>query len=263
MSSKSPRPSDEARLEVSRMSLSDHIEELRSRIIRALVGVAGASVVCLYFGDEILSFLQTPVVATLGEYGYSADLKYFSPAEYFGAYVRVGLMCGLMLASPWVFYHIWAFVGAGLYRHERRMVLLFGPSSLVLFIAGLVCMYYAVLPLTLRFFIRFGEGMATPWFTWGAYVSMVLSFAFGFGIGFQTPLVVIFLAVTHLVPLGQLRKMRRYIIVGVLAVAAILTPPDWQSQVLLALPMLGLYELGLLAAWLIVGKGKDSAERAE
>ena len=91
--------------------------------------------------------------------------------------------------------------------------------------------------------------MAEPMFTWNFYVSMVLSFALGFGIGFQTPLVVIFLAVSGLVSVSQLRRVRKFIVVGVLTMAAILTPPDWQSQILLALPMLGLYELGLLVAW--------------
>ena len=162
-----------------------------------------------------------------------------------------------MLASPWVFYQIWSFVAAGLYKHERKWVLIFGPASLVLFVAGLACLYYAVLPLTLRFSLRFGEGMATPMFTWSFYVSMVLSFALGFGIGFQTPLVVVFLAVSGLVPVSQLKRIRKFIIVGMLTLAAILTPPDWQSQLLLALPMLGLFELGLLAAWLMVRKQKN------
>ena len=236
------------------MSFPDHIEELRGRIIKALLGIAVGAVVCLIFGDAILSFIRQPLDAALIEYRHPAELKYLSPVEYFSTYVRVGLICGVMLASPWVFYQIWSFVAAGLYKHERKWVLIFGPASLVLFVAGLACLYYAVLPLTLRFFLRFGEGMATPMFTWSFYVSMVLSFALGFGIGFQTPLVVIFLAVSGLVSVSQLKRVRKFVIVGVLTTAAILTPPDWQSQVLLALPMLGLYELGLLVARLMVRK---------
>ena len=263
MNAKPSRQASAAETDLSRMSFSDHIEELRGRIIKALIGIALASGICLYFGDSILDFIRRPLAAALIEYGYPSDLRYLSPMEYFGTYVRVGLICGVMLASPWVFYQIWAFVATGLYKHEKKWVLIFGPASLVLFAAGLACLYYVVLPLTLRFFLRFGQGMAMPTFTWSLYVSMVLSFALGFGIGFQTPLVVIFLAVSGLVPVSQLKGMRRFIIVGMLVLAAILTPPDWQSQVLLAVPMLGLYELGLLVAQLMMRKQKMRIEDNE
>ena len=252
MNEKPGRYADGLGPDLSRMSFSDHIEELRGRLIKALIGVALAAAVCLYFGNSILDFIRQPLAEALREYEHQTDLNIINPVEYFSTYVRVGLMCGLMLASPWVFYQIWAFVAAGLYKHEKKWVLIFGPTSLVLFVAGLVCLYYAVLPLTLKFFLRFGQGMATPLFTWSLYVSMVLSFALGFGIGFQMPLVVIFLAVTGLVSLRQLKGMRKYIILGVLVLAAILTPPDLQSQVLLALPMLGLFELGLLISWMLI-----------
>jgi sec-independent protein translocase protein TatC len=252
MNAKPNRQASKVETDLSRMSFSDHIEELRGRLIKALIGVAVASAVCLYFGDSILNFVRQPLAAALREYKYPSDLNILSSVEYFSTYVRVGLMCGLMLASPWVLYQIWFFVAAGLHKHERKWVVLFGPASLVLFVAGLACLYYVVLPLTLRFFLKFGQGMAIPMFTWSLYVSMVLSFALGFGIGFQTPLVVIFLAVSGLVPVSQLKRMRKFIIVGVLTLAAILTPPDWQSQILWALPMLGLYELGLLTARLMV-----------
>ena len=263
MNAKPSRQANETETDLSRMSFSDHIEELRGRLIKALIGIALASVICLCFGDAILTFIRRPLDAALVEYGHPPLLVFLSPVEFFSVYVRVGLICGLMLASPWVFYQIWSFVAAGLYKHERKWVRIFGPASLVLFVAGLACLYYAVLPLTLRFFLRFGEGMATPMFTWSFYVSMVLSFALGFGIGFQMPLVVIFLAVSGLVPVSQLKRMRKFIIVGVLTMAAILTPPDWQSQVLLALPMLGLYELGLLVARLAVRKQKMRIEDNE
>ena len=254
MSEKPSRYADELDPDLSRMSFADHIEELRGRLIKALIGVALAAAVCLYFGDSILGFIRQPLAEALEEHEHQTDLNILNPAEYFSTYVRVGLMCGLMLASPWVLYHIWAFVAAGLYKHEKKWILIFGPGSLVLFVAGLVCLYYAVLPLTLRFFLKFSQGMATPVFTWSLYVSLVLRFALGFGIGFQMPLVVIFLAITGLVSLSQLKGMRKYIILGVLVLAAILTPPDLTSQVLLALPMVGLFELGLLISWLLIRK---------
>ncbi|NIA07925.1 MAG: twin-arginine translocase subunit TatC [Actinobacteria bacterium] len=252
MKAKPSRQASEVENDQSRMSFSDHIEELRGRLIKALIGIGMASAICLYFGDAILTFIRRPLEAALLEYGHQPQLISLSPVEFFNVYIRVGLLCGLMLASPWVLYQIWSFVAAGLHKHEKKWVLIFGPASLVLFVAGLACLYYAVLPLTLRFFLRFGEGMATPMFAWSFYISMVLSFALGFGIGFQTPLVVIFLALSGLVPVSQLKHMRKFIIVGVLTLAAILTPPDWQSQMLLALPMLGLFELGLLTARLMV-----------
>ena len=260
MSAKPGRNPDGLGRELSRMSLADHIEELRSRLIKALIGLALAAAVCLYFGDHILDFVRTPLTEALSAEGYSTGLNVLSPIEYFSIYVRVGLLCGLILASPWVLYQLWAFIGAGLYKREKKWVVVFTPVSIVLFIAGLACLYYTVLPLTLRFLIRFSQGMATPMFTWTHYVAMVLNLALGFGIGFQTPLIVIFLAVTRLATLSQLRGMRKYVILGMLVLAAILTPPDWQSQILLALPMLGLFELGLLASWLILRKGSTARE---
>ncbi|MCK4850877.1 MAG: twin-arginine translocase subunit TatC [Phycisphaerae bacterium] len=260
MTAKPSRNPDRLERELSRMSLADHIEELRSRLIKALIGLALAAAVCLYFGEPILDFIRRPLTRALADYDYPADLKYLNPIEYFSTYVRVGLICGLVLASPWVFYQIWAFVAAGLYKRERKWVRLFAPASLGLFIAGLLCLYFAVLPLTLRFLIRFGQGMATPWFTWGFYVAMVLKLALGFGIGFQTPLIVIFLAVTRLASLSQLCRVRKYVILGMLVLAAILTPPDLQSQILLALPMLALFELGLLVSWLILRKRSTARE---
>lgn len=258
-----PKPPDDSHIELSRMSLADHIAELRIRLIRALLGLAVGAVICLIFGKPILSFLRAPVIAALEQHEYPPNLNTFNPVEYFTVYVHVGLICGLMLASPWVFYQIWAFIAAGLYKRERRMVLVFGPFSLLLFLAGLACMYFVVLPLALGFFLRFGQGMAEPLYNWAGYVTMVLNFALAFGIGFQTPLVVIFLAVSRLVPLQKLRKVRRHIIVAVLALAAILTPPDWQSQILLAVPMLGLYELGLAVAWLMTRKKNAPPKETE
>ncbi len=263
MTPKPPRPSEDSHVELSRMSLADHIAELRIRLIKALLGLAVGAVICLVFGRHVLSFLQAPVIAALQRYEYPPNLNTFNPIEYFSVYVHVGLICGLMVASPWVFYQIWAFIAAGLYKRERRMVLLFGPCSLLLFLAGVACMYFVVLPLALGFFLRFSQGMAEPLYNWAGYITMVLNFALAFGIGFQTPLVVIFLVISGLVPLAQLRKVRRYVIVVALAAAAILTPPDWQSQILLAVPMLGLYELGLTAAWLIIRKKDIQDEDSE
>ena len=260
---KPPKTSGDSDIELSRMSLADHIAELRIRLIKALLGLAVGAVVCLIFGRGILNFLRTPVLAALQQYEHPANLKELVPVEFFSVYVHVGLICGLILASPWVFYQIWAFIAAGLYKRERRMALLFGPCSLLLFLAGVACMFFAVLPLTLGFLLRFSQGMSEPSFTWAGYMTMVMNFGLAFGIGFQTPLVVIFLAVSGLVPLDQLRKVRRYIIVAVLTAAAILTPPDWQSQILLAVPMLGLYELGLAVAWLMTRKKNAPVEDSE
>lgn len=263
MTAKTTRNSDRLDRDLTRMSLADHIEELRSRLIKALLGLVLGAAVCLYFGNQILDFIRTPVVEALRESDNSTGLNVLSPIEFFSIYVRVGLLCGLILASPWVLYQLWAFIGAGLYKREKKWVVVFTPVSIVLFIAGLACLYYTVLPLTLRFLIGFSQGMATPMFTWTHYVAMVINLALGFGIGFQTPLVVIFLAITGLATLSQLRGMRKYVIMAILVFAAILTPPDITSQILLAVPMLALFEIGLLVSWLILRTRRDPMERDE
>jgi len=309
----------------TRMSLGEHLEELRSRLIKALIGVALAAAVCFYFGDHIFQFLCLPLARAMARTGTSAGLVNLRPHEAFTTYVKISVVCGIVFSSPYWLYQLWAFVAAGLHGHERRWVHLYAPSSLLLFAAGVLFLFYAVLPVTLYFFLYFQQryipkpqlqAQPSPSTTtmqadvetqpagrlpetvpvltidppspadgqmWvnatekavkvayggrvyrlpsyddrsfvhasalsiASYVSFTLMLALGFGLCFQVPIVVVFLATTNLVTLGTLRRSRKYAILIIVIAAAIITPtPDWQTQLLLAVPMFALFELGLLA----------------
>jgi Tat protein translocase TatC len=324
---------DSLDLDPSRMSFGDHLEELRSRSIKALIGVALATVVSLIFARRLLSVLLQPVLAVLHAYGQRAQVQALGPPDTFVIYLKVGLLCGLILAMPWVLYQIWLFVAAGLYRHEQRFVRRFLPVSVGLFATGVLFLYFIVLPIVLSFFVRFTESLPMPevtpttlqkwlighptteskltttqpsmtipllpgppadappgsmWidvhaerlnvqtdrgvlgvplegrtpissrFGLNFYVSFILVLALAFGLAFELPVVVVFLVVARLMTTATLGKSRRYVIFVTFIVAAFLTPPDVLSQILLAIPMIFLFEGGLFVARMI-----ERRQRAE
>lgn len=317
---------DDVELESSRMSFGDHLEELRSCLIRGLIGVVLCSGVCLYFGRNILEFLCQPLLIVQHAHGLQPRLQVLAPAGAFLAYLKIGCLAGLIVAMPWVLYQGWRFVAAGLYKHERRFVRMLVPASLALFVLGVMFLYSIVLPIALNFFISFNKHFDTPnlapsafeslllgdhveapppsadsallnlplrtkdpeqptdgdawvntstrrltvklpdgiWstsleqgpvgrsmhseFALDFYISFVLLLALAFGIAFETPIVVFFLAWSGLVPVSTMARGRRYVLLAIVILAAMLTPPDVLSQLLLAAPMYALFELGLWIA---------------
>ena len=166
----------------STMSLGDHLEELRARLILAIIGLVIGAIICLCFGPKIIAFIKAPYTK-LSE----KPLVTLGPADAFVAYMKISLVAGLILTSPWVFYHIWMFVAAGLYPNEKRYVHVAVPFSVVLFVAGALFFLFVVAPISLRFFLKFGEiiGVAPNW-TLQKYVSFITMLMLVFGIGFQT-----------------------------------------------------------------------------
>lgn len=322
------RDSDEG----SRMSFGDHLDELRSCLILALLGVGLASILSLLFGRQILQLICLPLWTVQYANGLQPSLQALSPTAAFSAYLRIAFLAGLILSMPWVLYQLWRFVAAGLYPHEKRFVKRLLPASIGLFAVGVVFLYFVVLPIVLNFFIWFNkafesytfapsafqsllltgdvepleevvdlpalqvpmlkENPANPapgsiWFNmvtrrlmlqmpdrlWSVamtpgetaspmqsqfaidfYISFVLMLALAFGIAFETPLVVFFLAWSGIVTRDRMARARRYILLLIVVLAAVLTPPDVISQLLLAVPMILLFELGLWAARFVEGK---------
>ena len=227
------------------MSLGDHLEELRRRLILALIGVVVCAVICLFFGSKIIAFIEKPYINVIGA---EARLQTLAPADGFVSYVKISLIAGLIISSPWVFYQVWMFVSAGLYKTEKRYVHLATPFSAALFIAGTLFFILIVAPLTLGFLVKFNERMlgVNSNFTFQNYVSFVTTLMLVFGIAFQTPIAIFFLNRTGLVAIDALRKSRKFVLLGIFIVAAIATPPDVVSQITLALPLYLLFELGIL-----------------
>ena len=231
------------------MSLGDHLEELRARLILALLGLGVGVILCLILGGKIVGIIEKPYIDVMGE---KARFIIISPAEGFVSYMRIALISGLILSAPWVFYQLWMFIAAGLYPHERRYVQVTIPFSAALFISGALFFLFVIAKITLQFFVTFNEKFLSSesTFTFPNYISYVTTLMLVFGIAFQTPIAIFILNRTGLISIRTFNKSRKYIILVVFIIAATLTPPDPFSQVSLALPLYALFELGILLSWL-------------
>lgn len=307
------------------MSLGDHLEELRARLILAILGLVIGTIICLFFGGYIIKFIERPYSKKTQEYfrskalakakdnkaanAYSAflldafsanllkaletdpnapaidpnavkfvhkiyietmkqltgdpnyisvaadnyssnlpqDLIATAPADPFIAYMKITLIAGVIISSPWVFYQLWMFVAAGLYEHERKYVRMAVPFSAALFVTGALFFLFAIAPVCLGFFLKFGDliGVSAYW-TFDKYISFVTVLMLVFGLGFQTPIAVFVLNRTGLVSIESLKKSRKYTIVAIFIIAAVATPsPDVFSQIALAIPLYALFEIGI------------------
>jgi len=228
------------------MSLGDHLEELRMRLLLALAGLAVGAVVCLFFGKTIIFFLQAPYNKLMPDH----PLIVLAPAEAFLTYMKISLISGLVVSSPWVFYQIWMFVAAGLYPNEKKYVYMAVPFCTTLFIAGTVFFIFVIAPVSLAFFLKFGSfiNVTSNW-TFQKYISLMTVLMLVFGIAFQTPIAIFFLNRTGLVSLKTLSKSRKYVLLAIVVAAAMATPPDVVSQIALAVPLYGLFELSIVICY--------------
>ncbi len=245
----------------STMSLGDHLEELRARIILALIGLIVGVVICLILGKYIFAFVEKPYNDIAGKMELPS-LLILGPAEGFVSYMKVTLVAGLIVSSPWVFYQIWMFVATGLYPNEKKYIYTAIPFSVALFITGALFFMFVVAPLTFGFLIKFNKVVleATNSFTLQKYVTFVTTLMLVFGIAFQTPIAIFCLIKTGLVSMKALAGSRKFVILAMFIVSAVVTPPDVISQVTLAIPLYLLFELGFLLGYLSIRKEKRSEE---
>lgn len=218
------------------LSFLGHLEELRVRIIKSLLALTLTSFFSYAFAGQFLKFLIKPV----------GHLVFTSPAEAFLATISITLWGGVMLASPFILYQFWAFVSEALTDWEKKYVRIFGPLSLILFLAGVIFGYCVIVPISLNFFLSFSTAWLVPMIRVSEYISFLGSFVLAFGVVFELPLILVFLAKIGIASPEFLRQKRRYAIVFIFILSAILTPPDCASQFLMAVPLLVLYELGIL-----------------
>ena len=301
---------------VSTMSLGDHLEELRARLIMALLGLFIGTLISFTFGKGVIRFIEKPYYNVMTQYvakhvadvnvaGATSLVELFSnnligalesdpnapaldartirfmqqiyqqseeqwqaqgpgtpwafsetqlprlqilaPADAFVGFMKISLICGLILSAPWVFYQLWMFIAAGLYEHERRSIQTTIPFSAGLFIVGALFFLFVVAPISLKFFLGFGDliGVRCHW-TFQKYISFVTVLMLVFGLAFQTPIVIFILNRTGLIAIEILTSYRRFVILGIVFLAAVVTPPDVVSQITLAIPLYLLYELGIL-----------------
>jgi len=232
------------------MSLGDHLEELRLRVILTLVGFVTAFVLALSFGKAIILFIEGPYISVMGQ---DARLQSLAPADGFTTYMEIAMIAAVVVSSPWIFYQLWMFVGAGLYPHEKRYVYIAIPFSAGLFIVGALFFMFGIAPVTLRFLVMFNKeilGVASN-FTFKDYVSFINIMMLVFGITFQMPIAIFFLNKTGLISVEAFRKSRRFVMLGAVVLASVATPgSDMFSLFALAIPMYLLFELGILLSYL-------------
>jgi sec-independent protein translocase protein TatC len=230
-------------------SLLSHLLELRDRLLRSLIATCVIAVPCLYFANDIFTWLSEPLRRQLPA---GARLIATSVVAPFMTPFKLALLAAVYFAMPVILYQVWAFIAPGLYRHERRFALPLFVSSVILFYAGSVFAYYVVFPVIFQFFVSttpVGVEMMTDM---TAYMDFAVLLFFAFGLAFEIPVATVLLVRTGLVKLKTLAGNRGYVLLAIFIIAAFLTPPDAVSQTLMAVPMYALYELGLLMSKLLI-----------
>jgi sec-independent protein translocase protein TatC len=235
-------------LEDSRAPLLDHLLELRRRLLYCIAAVVLAFAVAWYFAEDIFAFLVQPLL-----HAGQKTVIYTQIFEAFFVQVKVAFFAAMMIAFPVIANQLWQFVAPGLYRKEKRALLPFLLATPVLFLLGASMAYYVAIPMALHFLLGYSgmvggvQQQALP--AIGNYLSFVMQFLFGFGLAFLLPVLLMLLERAGIVTRRQLIAARRYAIVGAFAIAAVLTPPDVGSQLLLAIPLTILYELAIVGIW--------------
>ncbi len=218
------------------LTLLDHLEELRGRVIKFLFVYLICCILAYSFTDRILPILIKPVGSVI----------FSAPGEAFGAYMLVTLLVAFLMALPVFLYHAWAFAWEALKQNERKYILFFGPLSLVFFLSGGLFAYFVIAPIAIKFLFGFSSIYVVPMININNYISFMGSLIISFGIVFELPLVLMFLVKIGIATPEFLAHYRKHAIIAILIVSAVLTPPDIVSQILMAVPLIVLYELGIV-----------------
>ncbi len=260
----SPTQDDEAELDASKAPLLDHLVELRNRLVRSILMFLIAFIVCFFFAEPIYNFLAQPLADAMAD---QPDRRMIATAlqETFLTHVKVGAFGALCLAFPFIAAQLWLFIAPGLYRHEKNAFLPFLVMTPVMFVLGASFVYYILMPMAIRFFLSFeapgGDGVLPIEVEArvSEYLSLVMTLIFAFGLCFQLPILLTLLGKVGIVTSKGLKSARRYAVVGVFVLAAVVTPPDIISQFSLAVPLILLYEISV---WLVrmIEKKRDQEE---
>lgn len=243
--------------EQQKMPLTAHLEELRKRFIVIFISIGVVFLVCYFFKEEIFGLLSRPLLKVMpaGE-----KMVFTSLPEAFLTYLKISLVSAIILSSPMVFYQLWMFVTPGLYETEKRYVFPFVLFSTLFFVGGALFGYFVVFPLGFKFFMGFASDYVRPLPSLREYLSFSLKLLMAFGIVFELPVLVLFLSKLGIVSAKMLRSYQKYAILLIFLAAAILTPPDVVSQIMMAVPLLVLYEVSI---WVAKIFGKKKGELLE
>lgn len=235
-------------VEERKLSLGDHLEELRRRVIYSLVFFVLSIIICFVFQDYLMKIVCQPHFKAMESLNLPDSLKYLKYPEKFLSYFKVTIVAAVILTLPFILWQLWGFISAGLYRHEKKHVLAFAPISLILFVLGILFGYYYLIPITLRFFAGYGnEAHFESALTLNYYLSLFLMFTLVVALSFELPLVMVFFSMLGITSAQFYASKRKFAIVLIFIIAAVITPTtDPFTMTLLALPLLVLYEIGIL-----------------
>ena len=218
------------------LTFLNHLDELRGRVVQLFC----VYTVCCLFAYNLTGSILPYIIKPVGMVVFNA------PGEAFSAYMILTLWEGFFIALPFLLYQIWAFAWEALTDKERKYIVLFGPLSLVFFLAGAAFAYFVIVPIAVKFLLSFSSSYVVPMISIKSYISFIGNFVLSFGVVFELPLVLVFLVKIGVATPAFLRQFRRHAIMAILILSAFLTPPDIVSQLLMAVPLIVLYEFGVL-----------------
>ncbi len=229
----------------------EHLDELRGRILKSASGVVAGTIVSFLFISKIFKFLCRPYLAVSPQH----TLVSLDPSDTFMMTFRSAIIAGLGMALPWIVYQLWSFVAPGLHKDEKRYVTLGVISTALFFVMGALFAYFAIIPTAVSFFYSYSLSMGiTPNWTIGGYFGFIMTLIACFGVVFELPVVIFLLSALGIVSPYLLTKYRRHAIVVIFIIAAIFTPPDAVTQLMMAIPMVLLYEISVLGAKIVYKK---------
>jgi sec-independent protein translocase protein TatC len=260
---------NETDLDDGRMPFFEHLRELRDRVRNAAIAFVIGFVACWFFAEHIYAWLRVPIdnawLAHKAELGDQPTMHFGSAVEPFWVYISVSLWAGIFVSSPFVFHQLWQFIAPGLYKRERRIGVAFAFFSALFFVGGALFCYYFVLEQLYTFLLGYATADTKPTLMMSAYLDFTRNMLLAFGAVFELPMLILFLSMAGMVTHKGLWKFNRWFVVIAFIVGAVLTPsPDVVSQILMALPMIVLYNASIVVAYVVTRRraAREAAERA-
>ena len=249
---------------INQGGFAGHLTELRSRLVKSIIYLFIFFVICYFFAEDIYSFLVQPYAEAVKDDEVNRRLIFTALHETFITYLKVAFFAAMFISSPLILIQIWKFIAPGLYKNEKRALLPYLIATPTLFLLGGMLVYYLVMPLAIKFFLSFETSAQINSLPIqleakvNEYLSLIMRLIFAFGISFQLPVLLTLLARVGFVDSEYLKKRRKYVIVIIFILAAILTPPDPITQIGLGIPLLILYELSILSVKIVEKRKKDA-----
>ena len=247
-------------MDEKKLPLTSHLQELRKCLVFSFIAIAAGFIICYAFSQDLFDILSKPLLKMMPSGG---SLIFTSVAEAFFTYMKVAFIAGIILTSPFVLFQVWAFVAPGLYRNEKRYVIPFVFAGSFFFALGILFAYFVAIPVGFKFLLGYATDFIKPMPSMKEYLSFSIKFLLAFGLVFEFPVVLVLLARIGVVDAKTMARHRKYAILLIFIFAAVMTPPDFISQLLMAIPLMGLYELSIILSKIFGKKTKPSPSTSE